>query len=709
MIEDYEKQDEKKGDKKKVTKDYDSLLKDAVENVESWYTYYSKNISEFKESNKFLYEKDGQWRTKDIEEYDRRRKVRLTINQCHPLVKYLVGQFRENTPSLQVKPKGNSKVVPQKDVDIADQLLRTHMDRKEARIAFQTGYQQALTGYGAIEVSTEYESDESFYQTFKIKGIKNPLKAAFDPDAEHPCKIDGSFCSLYTKMTKKVFDRKYPGNDYVDFSKELSSGAGSFDWGDEKSVTILKYAYRKFIGKKEIVGLSNGDVVDAKKAEKHIKDVNELAKLNEQLTGMITSPIFESQRREVDDYEIYVCQMMKNKVLEEPKLWKSSMLPILYVDGESYVDLETDRQTIRPFIQDAKSLQESINFSYSENINAIKRAQYQKKMMTKAQVKGNEKYYTGTNSSELYIYNSVPGVEKPTDSPASQVNPVYMQTVQDSSQMLKFVTGMSQPMLGEHELERSGRALGHEIRQSATGNFTVIDNIYRVMECTANMLLELFPVVFDSTRDVMLTNTDGESSSVTLNAPAGFDKDGNQMYKNDMRSFKYTVSINPGAPSALQKKETLDALFKTMETNPAFASITPDLVAENIDIKNSPRLVKRAKSLLPPAIVAEESGKPMPPPQPTPEQAIEQQKQQNEQKKLMLEEKKIEQEGMVSGMRASTELKKSAMDFRSKQMDTASNMSKHKNDRLVEQNQRLKELLSHFATLLEGQGVGADV
>ncbi|GAG80892.1 unnamed protein product, partial [marine sediment metagenome] len=186
-----------------------------------------------------------------------------------------------------------------------------------------------------------------------------------------------------------------------------------------------------------------------------------------------------------------------------------------------YRESYSGKEVIKPFVQVAKDPQRAVNYSVSENANAMKRAQYAKILHTMQQSKGFEKYYNNNNSSSRLPYTFVPGVPQPTIIPPTPVSGIYMQSFNAYSSMLQFVIGMHDSAIGAQGLERSGVALGHEIRQSNQTNFTIIDNVYRTIEVIGKLILELFPSIYDSTRGAVLTGADGAMKTVTLNQPNG--------------------------------------------------------------------------------------------------------------------------------------------------------------------------------------------
>lgn len=118
-------------------------------------------------------------------------------------------------------------------------------------------------------------------------------------------------------------------------------------------------------------------------------------------------------------------------------------------------------------------------------------------------------------------------------------------------------------------------------------------------------MLDMLPTIFDTTRTLVVTNADNTMKTVTINKPAGFDQNGNQMLQNEISKGKFVVEIKPGAPSGLHKKENLLALAPLTQ-NPQTQNLVWDQYVANLDLPNTPQLVKRFKTLVPPQIQVEE-------------------------------------------------------------------------------------------------------
>jgi len=136
------------------------------------------------------------------------------------------------------------------------------------------------------------------------------------------------------------------------------------------------------------------------------------------------------------------------------------------------------------------------------------------------------------------------------------------------------------------------------------------------------------------------------------------DDDGNvkRDVKNDITSGKYDIEVRIDGSYDQQRLDSLNTLISFAQVNPAFGQIIPDMIAENSGLENSQVLIERAKTLLPPNIIALENGQPPPPP-PQPQQdpmiMVQMEKMKNEQVKLQLEQQKLKNEQLETALKAS--------------------------------------------------------
>ncbi len=125
------------------------------------------------------------------------------MNKIAPLLNHLVGEQRQNTPSIECIP---DNTVPPEVVDVREALVKDITFESYAKVVYQTGFQCAASGgYGAWYLDTEYESDDSFLKCIRIREGKIPTRFFWDPSAKTPCKTDGMYAGYRDRMSRRKF------------------------------------------------------------------------------------------------------------------------------------------------------------------------------------------------------------------------------------------------------------------------------------------------------------------------------------------------------------------------------------------------------------------------------------------------------------------------------------------------------------------------
>lgn len=91
-------------------------------------------------------------------------------------------------------------------------LIRQITQTSTAKVAYETGLRHTVTngwGYWRVIVQPVIGSPEQLNE-IAIKKIKDPRMVLMDPFCDYPDGRDSKFCFVFTKLTRKEFDRQYP-------------------------------------------------------------------------------------------------------------------------------------------------------------------------------------------------------------------------------------------------------------------------------------------------------------------------------------------------------------------------------------------------------------------------------------------------------------------------------------------------------------------
>lgn len=619
-----------------------SLLSDAVNKVNAWYSYFNEHIERARNFLTFLYV--DQWDMNIRQAREQVNKATMEFNQITSIVRGILGEFRNNSPSLTVR--GIGKDIPQQAIDIREGLIRNIEYESDADIAYQIAGRHGLEcGWGSARVVAEYEDENSVLQVLRIKPIMDFQSAFWDPTATDANKLDGDYCGVYTLMSmekfKKFYGKKCPNPESV------SGLTGNYyiRWNTRDTVLVAEMYYKDYYDKK-IIQLSDGRTFDADEAKEILDMQQEYLDANPDAELLGFKPLEIAVEREVRDYKIKHIKFVQNKILEEAD-YPGRLLPIPYIEGDSTI---IDGEVIPiPYIQDAIDTQKLINYIGSEIAYGILRSRKETIIATSDMIEGHEDDWLNPQRVQGWLeYNWDDKAGKPEFIKPPAFSADFLLAYQNASQDLMKILGRFEESRGEETNAISGKAINARQRAANKPVNLYDDNNQRGIKTIGKILLDMMPHIYDTERTVMVRGRDNKSRAVEINKQVGFNPlpnmDVKPQIENDMTSGKFDIEIRVDGSYDAQQAQAMDIMIRLATINPKIADLIPDLMAEVSGLENTPQLIERLKTLVPPDILAKEEGLPPPPPPPPPpvDPMIE-----IENKRLMLQAQKDEKDAEI--------------------------------------------------------------
>lgn len=614
-------------------------------NIERWRNHWKDNINLYNEYTQFVW--GNQWLDEEARVFETYKKIPLTFNKIAPLINHLVGEQRQNTPSLQVTPNEN---VPEETVEIREALVKDITFDSQSKIVFQTAFQCSATGgFGAFRLATEYENDFTFDQVIRFKEVQIPTRCYWDPSAENPCKTDGMFSGFTVRISREKFRSIY-GDDL-----ELQVGNLTLDddeqtvFNDDDAVTMI-YDYQREYDTVKIRKLSNGRTIEPKEfatLERVEIDGDEM--LIDQ-----GEPVTIIDERNAPRYKV-VFRLYAGEFELEKEDFPSEQLPIVFVDQNSFIDKE-GRQVCRPFIKDAKDAQRYINYIGTQSAHLLKVSRYDQFLVSKKNVRSNDTaqiWRDPTNIQGGLIFDESESGFIPQQLRPPELSPALMQQYERALMDIQSCTGMYNTQVGENGNETSGRAVDARTKRGEKNTYIPYDNLNRAIACGGQIVNEMIPKVYDTERTISINLKDRGVTPVTINQPQ--DNYGARV-QNDMVNGRYTIRLLPGPSWEGQREEALNSMRMILEANPQLFTLIADLYVENLPLANNIELRNRLRTIVPPEVIqAGKTGEPIPPkPQPpSPEQMAAEAKMKELQIKeehLKLEQEKLQMQAQETGM-----------------------------------------------------------
>ena len=173
--------------------------------IETWENYWRDNKNNYDEYTQFV--QGNQWLDDEARVMESYKKIPLTFNKISPLANHMLGEQRQNTPTIECVPEENT---PVEISDIRQAIVHDITFDSSSKEVYQTAFQSSIIGgYGAYYIDTEYESDHSFNQVIKINKVPMPTRCFWDVSATEPTKVDGAHCGFRTRMSRAKFRAIY--------------------------------------------------------------------------------------------------------------------------------------------------------------------------------------------------------------------------------------------------------------------------------------------------------------------------------------------------------------------------------------------------------------------------------------------------------------------------------------------------------------------
>ena len=664
------------------------MLDEINQSIMNWIRCHNTNLYNFHQDKYFVY--IDQWSAAQRDQMNRLHKPILQENMLYDYVNKIVGQQRENTGELTVKSLIGQ--VSEDDIKLNEDFLRQICFNSKSRVAYQTAFADMVSGsFGAFRIVTDYEHPDSMNQIPKIVPIKDPEKTFYDCYAHDPTKCDGNYAGYFVTMSRKEFMKAHPEIPYPQ-SFPVKPEIEAFNWGFRDYITIVEY-YKKEWYDYKMHRLNDGRMVkdeEWKQIKDHINEIRGfiIDELGNEIEDMsvLGAPFIEETITK-KDCKIMMYKAIYGKIIEK-KEFPGNQLPIIFAPGPSM--LIDGEERLMSFVRFALDAQRFHNFVLVETAYAIQTSRREQFMGTPDNIAGHEEVWRNiANVQGLLPAKPDPVTQQlPIKLSPSEIPSTLMALLPQSAQTIQNILGYYEANRGKDSYEKSGIAI--ERQQSAGGMSvaTFYDNLNRAIEQAGRVIMAIKPHLYDIERVIPLIDSSGKSyqKKINENMPGGI--------KNDMRFNKYDVILEAGPSSEIQKEKSFELMTDLCKIIPDFAPRVADKLVSLTNFDCTPTLIERAKTLVPPEILAKEEGKPPPPPQPNPqlmfaqkqidlkekELEIQLEKMRLENNKLHFQIEKMRSETQNTVIKAEAEVRKAALDHNSRMVDSTAKIISSHND-----------------------------
>ncbi|NTW34549.1 MAG: hypothetical protein HGB17_00140 [Syntrophobacteraceae bacterium] len=556
----------------------------------------------------------------------------LTLNKLPTFLDQIIGDQRQNRPSISVHPVEANRPAMQsqqqlqpaqpqtkaqnvagtKDYSLAEvrqALIRNIEYTSGAETHYDIAAQhQTEAGIGWLRVYTKYADDSVFDQDLVIGSIKNRFSVIMDPHgADEPDFSNANWCFISQIMRRAEFNARFPGAS----PSELGESVGDYSvWMTDDTIRVSEYFWREPV-KRKLLLLSDKRVV----YEDEVKPV---------LDELAAQGVTVVRERVVETHRVMWALITANSILVKPQEVPFDTIPVIPVLGK---EVTIDRYTVyRGLFRYAKDAQVMHNVMMSEALARVGLAPKAPYILDAKSIEGFEPLWANANRKNWsYLpYNHRLDVPPPRREQPPQMPAAEMQLALAASDELKAVIGLYDASLGNEGNETSGKAIVARQRQGDRGTFAYVDNQHRAIRRIGKLLLYAIPRIYDSERIIRLKFADNSEDWVLINQTILDQQTGTPIIVNDIAEGKYDVVVTSGPSYQTQRMEAADSIMAFVQAVPAAAAVIMDLVAKNMDWPGADEIAKRLKKVLPAGTLdpqeLQEEG--IEPPQPTPEQQV---------------------------------------------------------------------------------------
>jgi hypothetical protein len=600
-----------------------SLARARVAEAESyWHQIYRDQMDDVS----FLH--GDQWDPIIKAERERENRPALTFNTLKQYEKQVMGDARQNAPSIHVAPGDTlargTKFRSETDktysaAEVRAGIIRQIEYRSNAREHYKLAEQQAVQGGLAfLRAYTTYVDQTTFVQDIRIERIKKRWQVWIDPTFTEPDASDMNWAFLHNSfISRKEFERRFPGVSPAPMGWLHSDERSTF-WYDPENdrVRCTEYYWRER-RKVRMVQLANGTVFS--EADEGWEEA--LAAYEKQLAE--GEPVAE---REAEIVEVFWCKMVYGAIIETKRKIPGTTIPIRPVFGERIEgDVSDDFEGLFRY---AKEPAMASNFAISaaiEKIGATPKAPW---LVTNTMIEGYEHIWASSNvGNPAYLpYRLDPDnpMVKPERVNANPLIAGEIEMVMLFGERIKGTIGMYDAAVGAPSNETSGRAILARQRESDIGTFVYHDNLAMAVAGIGRVINEWIPVIYGTARTETIRHESGDVDIIELNRVS---KTGD--LENDIGSGKFELVVKTGPGYTTLREQTAAASLELMQTSPKVADIMADVAVENMDFPGSDRIARRLRKVLPPGLISEDEmddddkEKAQTPPEPTPAEQAE--------------------------------------------------------------------------------------
>jgi hypothetical protein len=548
-------------------------------------------------------------RNRDVDE-----RPCLTINKVRQHNLQITNDMRQNKPSITFRATGGEATYA------SAQVYNAWIKHVEYRSRAQWWYDRCAhfevnAGWAYLRLITEYVDNESDAQEVLIKGIRDPLTVYLDPDAKEPDKSDANFGFVFDDTSREEFEKEHPKWKDLAAQNALGDTAG---WMGQDMVRRCEY-YRR-VRTRDMLYFVRG--ADGQVAGVRRSTLTKGGKSNKPYTAEMLQELENDpqvKRRPVEDIKVEYYLILGTKVVERGT-WPGTYIPIAKVCAEeTIIEGQYDCKSHTRALIDPQRM-----YNYWSS-SAVEYGALQTKTPWKAPaeaIEGFETYWNNANTQNVAVLpykslredgSTIPAPER-IEPPVSA--PVALQGMQIAQAEFAMASGQQEANFGQPGNERSALAQRERAQMGERATFHYLDGMALALQHVGRMALEVFPLVYDTRRVLMMMAEDGTEIELTIDPQAQQHHQQVEVQKQAGRTAavqhtlnpklgKYEVQAAAGPGYATQREEAFEAFKLILTQNPALTAILGDILFRAGDFPHAEEASQRLRRMVPPHALGE--------------------------------------------------------------------------------------------------------
>lgn len=528
-----------------------------------------------------------QWPSTILQNRDVDDRPALTINQTRQHNLQVINEAKRTRPAVTYKPVGGS--ASKKSAEVLEGIVR-HIEYKSraeavygAAITFQV-----IAGVGYWRVVTDFVDNESFAQEPRIEIIDDPLGVLIDPDTTQPDKSDAEFAFVFKNLSKDEFVLQYPNH-------KQAMIAGPFDmendWVNENHIRVAEY-YEREKHEDWLCVLEDGKFFWKSHIPKSLWDT--------------CTAMRGARTRKIWRHKVWWYLIGGRSILEKKEL-PNQTIPVVQLPAEvTVIDGQIDRRGMTRYLRSPQQMYNLWTSAAAEQVALQTKTPW---VASAEAIEGHEDQWATANTENfsILIYNKLDENGQANEPPERIMPPAlagaYIQGMQIARTEMMMASGQYQAEMGQQTPERSALALRERKAQSDNATYQFVEQLGLAIQRTGSILLELFPVLYDTERVILILGEDGEPQSIKIDPQQ---EQAFQQLQGDVAGAlnpsagKYEVQARVGPSYATQREAAYDALLALATQAPDTFPVVADVLFSNADWPRAGELAERFKRLMPP-------------------------------------------------------------------------------------------------------------